>query len=55
MTKKAIVVGELENNLYILDTSSFSPEAIHIGCSLVSSAKVFVNKCSVSDVNVHLA
>lgn len=52
MAKKVIVVGRLENHLYILDTSSFSHDAIHIGCNLVSSAKMFVNKCTTSDVSM---
>lgn len=49
-TEIIIAVGKMKGQLYILDTESFSPEAIKDVCTLMSSASV-VNKCLVNIVS----
>lgn len=45
-------MGKLINNLYVLDTKSFTYEAIKFGDDFMSSGNVFVNKCSVNEVSM---
>lgn len=49
-TKRIIVVGKLKEQLYILDTKSFSPETIKNASALISSTD-FVGRCMVNNVN----
>lgn len=45
-------MGKVRGHLYVLDTKSFSVEAISAGCNMLSSACTVIKKCLVNNVSL---